>query len=129
MNNNQPVWGDEFFEKLSFCRLAINISRGQPIKYYSSDRITSTMANGVATIIDKKYYFQDFFNKNELITYGNETDLIDKIKYYKNHENELSKIGKNGRVKYFKLFNNKLVTNFMIGKSLGLSFDKRDWMK
>ena len=87
------------------------------------------MANGVATICDRKYHFQDFFNKDELIIYSNETDLIEKIKYYKNNENELSKIGKKGRFKYFKLFNNKLVTNYMIGKSLDLSFDKRDWMK
>ncbi len=129
MNNNQPVWGDEFFEKLSSCRLAINISRGEPIKYYSSDRITSTMANGVATICDRKYHFQDFFNKEELIIYSNETELIDKIKYYKNNENKLFIIGKKGRLKYFKLFNNKLVTNYMIGKSLDLSFEKRDWMK
>ena len=55
--------------------------------------------------------------------------MIEKIKYYKNNENELSKIGKKGRSKYFKLFNNKLVTNYMIGKSLDLSFEKRDWMK
>ena len=87
------------------------------------------MANGVATICDRKYLFQDFFNKDELIIYSNENDLIEKIKYYKNNENELSKIGKKGRLKYFKLFNNKLVTNYMVGKSLDLSFDKRDWMK
>ena len=129
MNNAQPIWGDEFFEKLSKCRLAINISRGEPIKYYSSDRITSTMANGVATICDKKYNFQDFFNNNELITYENDKDLLNKINFYKKNEKKLIVIGKKGREKYFKLFNNKLVTNYMVKKSLGIKSTKFFWMK
>ncbi len=40
-NNIQPIWGDQFIKEISKCKFALNLSRGQPIKYYSSNRIAS----------------------------------------------------------------------------------------
>ena len=34
--------------------MALNLSRGTPKKYYSSNRIASLVANGIMTFIDKK---------------------------------------------------------------------------
>ena len=39
LNKKQPVWGDNFINILSKCKMGLNLSRGKPIKYYSSDRI------------------------------------------------------------------------------------------
>ena len=39
MNGIQPIWGNEFLKKLSNSKMALNLSRGEPVKYYSSDRI------------------------------------------------------------------------------------------
>ena len=35
----------------------LNLSRGAPIKYYSSDRITQIAGNGLVTLIDEKTGF------------------------------------------------------------------------
>ena len=38
---NNPVWGQKYFDELKKCSMSINLSRGAPIKHYSSDRIAS----------------------------------------------------------------------------------------
>ena len=46
--------------------MGLNLSRGKPTKYYSSNRIASLIGNGLLTFIDKKTQLNDFFNKNEI---------------------------------------------------------------
>ena len=48
---NNPVWGQNFFDELNKCSMAINLSRGEPIKYYSSDRLASILGNGLLTFV------------------------------------------------------------------------------
>ena len=81
--------------------MGLNLSRGKPTKYYSSNRIASLMGNGLLTFIDKKTQINDFFNKNELIFYEDLNDLADKIKFYKKNDKLRQKISANGRKKYF----------------------------
>ena len=40
MDNIQPIWADQYFKNISNSKMGLNLSRGTPIKYYSSDRIT-----------------------------------------------------------------------------------------
>ena len=60
--------------------MGLNLSRGLPTKYYSSNRIASLMGNGLITFIDKKTEINDFFNKKEIVLYENIDDLNQKIK-------------------------------------------------
>ena len=82
MNNIQPIWADEFYKVLSNCKMGINLSRGNPIKYYSSDRITQIIGNGLLTFVDEGTQYRDFFNDNEMIFYKNVNDLSEKIQKY-----------------------------------------------
>ena len=66
-------------EELSKCKMALNLSRGKPIKYTSSNRIASLIGNGIYTFIDKKTKFTDFFNENEVGSYSNIDELGNKI--------------------------------------------------
>jgi glycosyltransferase involved in cell wall biosynthesis len=118
-NNIQPVWGDQFVKEISKCKFALNLSRGQPVKYYSSNRIASLVANGIPTLIDKKVKFNDFFSNKEMIFYEDTYDLIDKVNFYKKNERQRIQIGINGKNKYFKLFNNRIVADYIVSKTLG----------
>jgi len=127
--DRQPIWGDEFFYQLSRCKMGINLSRGSELKYYSSDRMASLMGNGVMTLIHSKYKFSDFFNSNELVTYSNFNELIDKINFYKSNDILRRKIAKNGMTKYHKIFSSEKVTNFMLSKIFGFKINKKEkWM-
>ena len=119
-NNIQPIWGDELITEISKCRFALNLSRGEPVKYYSSNRIATLVANGIPTLIDEKIKYSDFFSNNEMIFYKNIYDLIDKVNFYKKNERKRIQIGFNGKVKYFKIFSNKIVANYILHKTIGI---------
>ena len=117
--NKEPIWGDNFYKALVNSKMGLNLSRGLPTKYYSSNRIASLMGNGLLTFIDKKTQMNDFFNNNEIIFYNGINDLSEKIKFYKKNEKSRIKIARNGKKKYFKLFNELKTTKYIIDKSLG----------
>ena len=64
--NKEPIWGDEFYNALTNSKMGLNLSRGLPTKYYSSNRIASLMGNGLLTFIDRKTHLDDIFKKNEI---------------------------------------------------------------
>ena len=117
--NKEPIWADEFNKSLINSKMALNLSRGRPTKYYSSNRIASIVGNGLLTFIDRKVQLGDFFNNNEIIFYDNLIDLSDKIKFYSANDKLRKKIAENGKKKYFKLFNETKVSKFIVDISLG----------
>ena len=116
MNNIQPIWGDNFIKAISKSSMGINLSRGKPVKYYSSDRIAQLLGNGLLTFIDKKTCFSDFLSNKEIIFYNNIDDLSYKINKYKKDTKEAKKIAKNGRDTYLKNFNSTIVCDFILSK-------------
>ena len=117
--NKQPIWGNDFNNNLINSKMGLNLSRGKPTKYYSSNRIASIMGNGLLTFVDKKIQINDFFSDQEIISYTNLNDLSDKIKFYSANDKIRKKIAKNGKKKYFKLFNETKVSKYIIDISLG----------
>ena len=115
----EPVWGNEFYRSLLNSKMALNLSRGNPTKHYSSNRIASLMGNGLMVFIDKKVKMNNFFNSNEIVTYNNINDLAEKIKFYKKNDTSRIRIAKNGKKKYFKLFNEVKISKYIIDKSMG----------
>jgi glycosyltransferase involved in cell wall biosynthesis len=117
--NKEPIWGNDFYKALNNSKMGLNLSRGLPTKYYTSNRIASLMGNGLLTFIDKKTHLDDMFNNNEVIMYNNINDLTDKINFYKKNDHLRKKIGSAGRKKYFKLFNELNIAKYILDKSVG----------
>ncbi len=117
----QPIWADHYFKTISNSKMGLNLSRGEPIKYYSSDRITQIIGNGLVTLIDEKTHYNDFFNNNEMVFYKNLNDLSEKIVKISRDEKLRRWIGYNGRKKYLKYFNSTLVADFIVKKTLQVS--------
>ena len=118
-SNKQPIWGNDFNKNIINSKMGLNLSRGRPTKYYSSNRIASIVGNGLLTFIDKRVHMSDFFNNSEIIFYDNINDLSDKIKFYSVNDKLRKKIAENGKKKYFKLFNETKVSKFIVDISLG----------
>ena len=121
MFGKQPIWGGTFLRELSNSKMGLNLSRGFPIKYYSSDRIAQLMGNGLLTFIDKKTCYNDFFNNDEMVFYNNLEDLSEKINKYKNDDKLRRSIARKGNIKYHKFFNSNLVAKFIIEKLKGFN--------
>ena len=61
----QPIWADHYFKTIANAKMGLNLSRGQAIKYYSSDRITLIVGNGLVCLIDESTQYSNFFNKTK----------------------------------------------------------------
>ena len=118
INNIQPIWADHYFKTIANAKMGLNLSRGDAIKYYSSDRITQIVGNGLVCLIDEKTQYRDFFTNKEMVFYKNVDDLSEKIKKISGDDKLRRKIGKNGKKKYMKYFNSTKVAEFIINKTL-----------
>ena len=118
INNDAPKWNYDLYKEMLICKMSLNLSRGKPLKYASSNRIASYMGNGILTFIDERVKYSDFFNENEMLFYKNENDLCDKILNLKDDIDKINKISKNGKRKYFEIFNNLTVSDFITNKTL-----------
>ena len=117
IDNKQPIWADHYFKVISNSKMGLNLSRGSPIKYYSSDRIAQIIGNGLVTLIDKKTEYGNFFSDREMVFYKDSDDLSEKIIRIANDEKLRKLIGRKGKEKYFKYFNSTIIADFIINKT------------
>ena len=127
MNSVEPVWGSNYFYHLSRSKIALNISRGSYQKYYSSDRISSLIGNGLLVFIDDKTKLHKFLkNKKHVVYFKNKEDLVKKIKYYLNNDKLRQKIARTGCQYYHKKFSNTNVAKYILSE-LGFNKFKINW--
>ena len=120
MNNIQPIWGDEYKRNLFNSKIALNLSQGRPLKYYSSDRIAQLMGNGIATLIDKKTKLNVLFSDKEAIFYNSKKDLNKKLNIMIKNSSIRNNLAKRGRIKYHKKYNSTIVADYIICKTFGI---------
>ena len=119
MNGVQPIWADDYTTAIAKSKIGVNLSQGKPTKYYSSDRFSQLIGNGLLVMIDKKTKIGNFFSKDEIVEYENLNDLSEKIIKYSNDNKLRSKVARKGKQKYFKYFNSKEICQFIIDKTYG----------
>ena len=125
INFKQPIWADEFKKELTKCKMALNLSQGDPLKYYSSDRIAQLIGNGILTFVDIRTKLNKIFNKDEVVFYKNIKDLSKKIMFYKDNYRIRNKIAKKGKLKYHKFMSSKIVSEYIINKTFNIKSNKK----
>ncbi len=130
LNKVQPIWADHYFKTISNAKMGLNLSRGETIKYYSSDRITQIVGNGLVCLIDQKTEYRDFFSDNEMVFYKNINDLSEKILKISRDDKTRRSIAKKGKEKYMKYFNSDIVAEYIINKTMNIKSNKKViWQK
>jgi len=94
--------------------MGLNLSRGNPHKYYSSDRIVQIIGNGLLCLIDRKTQLSNIIPKDCAVYYKDINDLAKKIKFYKENVKLMKKIASKGRKFYNKNYNSTIVSQFII---------------
>ena len=120
----QPIWADHYFKTISNAKMGLNLSRGDAIKYYSSDRITQIVGNGLVCLIDEKTQYRDFFTDDEMVFYKNINDLSEKILKISRDDKKRKNIARKGKEKYMKYFNSDLVAEYIINKTMNIKSKK-----
>lgn len=124
----QPIWSNDFYDAIYNSKMALNLSRINNVKYYSSNRIASLIGNGILTFVDKNTKLNHFFSDNEVIFYKNINDLSSKINYYKSNHKKRNEIAKRGKEKYFRMFDNKIVAEYICSRLFGNKLKRLPWM-
>ncbi len=123
MNNIQPIWADDYLLAISQSKIGLNLSQGKPAKYYSSDRFSQLIGNGLLVMIDEKTKIGNFFKDDEIVLYKNLSDLSEKIIKYSNDYKLRNLVAKKGRLKYFKYFNSTIIAEFILNKTFEIKKD------
>ena len=108
--------------------MGVNLSRGDPTKYYSSDRITQLIGNGLLTFIHKNTLYNNFFSKDEVVFYSNVSSLSEKIQKFAKDDYMRKKIAKKGKKKYMKYFNSTIVADYIINNTFDIKYNKNKYL-
>jgi len=117
----QPIWAENFKNELSKSKMALNLSQGSSLKFYTSDRFAQLVGNGILTFVDEKTKLNKLFSNDEVVFYKNIRDLSLKINKYKINDKLRNRIAKNGMKKYHKYMNAVIVSKYMINKTLNIN--------
>ena len=97
------AWGLDMYQKLAQSKMVINRHIGVAENYANNMRLYESTGMGAMLITDKKKNLNDLFKVGkEVVEYTNSKDLIKKIKYFLNHENERVKIALAGQKRTIK---------------------------
>ena len=118
--NKEPLWANEFLDSIKNYDMGLNLSRGKPQKYYSSDRIVQIIGNGLLCLIDEKTQLSNIIPKDCAVYYKNINDRVKKNKYYKKNVKLMKKVAKKGKKFYNKNYNSSIVSQFLIDVTLNL---------
>jgi len=111
---NRFIYGIEK-DKITFrSKMALNFTRRNDILLCSSNRLADTTANGVLNFCSQDSGLQPLYRENEAVYYDDVDDLISKIQYYNENDNERIKIAKAGWKRSHEAFSAQLVAQFMI---------------
>ena len=125
LNGIQPLWADNYKKAISNSKMALNLSQGNSTKFYSSDRITQLIGNGLLTFVDKKTKLNKFFKNNEVVFYDSINDLSKKIIKFSENDKLRIDISKRGKKKYLKFFNSTLVADYIIKKTFNIKYKNK----
>ena len=121
INNKQPVWAENYKYELLSSKMALNLSQGSSMKFYTSDRFAQLVGNGILTFVDVKTKLNKLFSNNEVVFYKNVRDLSIKLNKYKSNDKLRCCIAKNGMKKYHKYMNSTIISKYIINKTLDIN--------
>jgi len=120
----EPIWSEDFYYSINLSKMGLNLTRGKPVKYGTSNRIASLIGNGLLTFIDKKTQLNDFLSDKEAVFYHDINDLSEKLNFFKKNDKIRKNYAKNGQIKYFKYFDSSIISNYIVCKSFDMNIKK-----
>ncbi|PCJ98637.1 MAG: hypothetical protein COA45_07940 [Zetaproteobacteria bacterium] len=112
--NEHRVFGIEYFNVLERSKMGLCMNKTNDYYLYASDRMSQYMASGVLSFIPEGPKFEDIFDNDSFITFQTNEELIDKIKYYNQHEDTRIKIAQTGYTKIHDYFHVDKICQYMI---------------
>ena len=117
---NPPIYGNNYIKALANSKMGLNISRRNNIFLYSSDRIAQLTGNGILTFTPDTPGMRELYTEDEVVYFSSHHELMEKVQYYKTHDDERIRIARNGRLKSHDKFNSSAVARYITNTSTGI---------
>ena len=72
------------------------------------------------TFIDKKTKYYDFFSSDEMGFYTDAKDLLNQMDKINGDMTKINKISRNGKRKYFTIFGNSIISEYLLFKTFNI---------
>jgi hypothetical protein len=126
VNGRPQLFGRAHFRRIENARMGLNISsvrehprdpRGssEELYLYSSDRIAHYLGSGLLVFTTRDNRLEDLFVENvEMIFFKDKEELLDKLLYFKAHDDKRQSIARAGWHKAHQHFNERLVAKYLV---------------
>ena len=126
---NPLVYGHGYLDLLEGSKMGLNLSRSDEYYMYSSDRIAQLTGNGLLTFTPETPGIRKLYNDDEMIFFSGLDELIDKARYYHQHDEERCRIAANGRRRAHQCYNSTRLAKYMLELSLAEGASENyEWM-
>lgn len=112
--NNDRIFGKQYFDMLERSKMGLCMNKTNDYYLYASDRMSQYMASGVLAFIPEGPKFEDIFNNDAFISFKTDEELLDKVKYYSQHDDARIKIAQTGYNKAHDYFHVDKVCQYII---------------
>ena len=113
MRGKRPIAGISFQRRIAESRMGLNLSQGEGDPLYSSDRMSQYTGNGLMTLIHRRTGYDQIYKEDELVFYDDFDQLLEKIGYFIEHDDEARAIAMKGWKRTHEIFNEQLVTKYI----------------
>ena len=125
LNGRALIEGALFYQKISEAKMGLNlnktrhemrpIARTDSIYLYSSDRIAQYMGSGLLTFCQRGFALEELFVEDkEAVYFASKEELLDKVVYFKSHDDERRAIAGAGWEKSHRQLNERIVAQYVI---------------
>lgn len=120
------VFGADYFAAIGSAKMGLNLSHFKTTKgekvtaspeelyWYSSDRVAHYVGNGLLTFTHRAFALQEQFGEESMVFFDDESELVDKVRYYLQHDTERRRIAANGWRRAHECFANTMVAQYLI---------------
>ncbi|QCE35358.1 hypothetical protein FAI40_08460 [Acetobacteraceae bacterium] len=98
--------------------IGLNLSRKGNERFYSSDRMSHIVGNGLLCAQERESSFNVFFSEEEMLFFSSKEELLEKLIYFMNHPQERQKVAQRGWQKYATFFNESAIADYLLKATL-----------
>ncbi|WP_282606521.1 glycosyltransferase [Pelagibius sp. Alg239-R121] len=117
--NKDYLFGKTYMDRLAQSKMGLCLNRTYDYHWYSSDRLTQYMGNGLVTFLRSGTGFEEFFGNDDLAFYADEAELLRKLDMFMADDGYRVAVAKNGWKKAHEAFSAEKVTQYILDTTFG----------
>ena len=139
LEDKPELWNIEYYKAIENAKMGLNLSHSflgadnvnakstdEELYLYSSDRISHYMGSGLLTLTTRDNKLEELFEENkEIVYFSSKEELLEKVVYFKKHDDERKKIARQGWEKSHSCFNEILVTKYIIERTFDMPLSEK----